>query len=112
MRFDAVDDELTKTLVAALRAGEDSAAYERAREQSQPGPRLPSTEPAVALALLREASADSLGLWIGYADADGRTTRILFYPKRIEGGRAYGSIEGSNVERAFSIHRITGAAVS
>ncbi len=107
-----VDDELTATLVSALRAGEQSAAYERAREQSQPGPRLPSTEPAVALALLREASADSLGLWIGYADADGRTTRILFYPKRIEGGRAYGSIEGSNVERAFSIHRITGAAVS
>ena len=107
-----VDDELTATLVSALRAGEESAAYERAREQSQPGPRLPSTEPAVALALLREASADSLGLWIGYADADGRTTRILFYPKRIEGGRAYGSIEGSNVERAFSIHRITGAAVS
>jgi hypothetical protein len=107
-----VDDELTETLVAALRAGEESAAYERARAQSQPGPRLPSTEPAVALALLREASADSLGIWIGYADADGRTTRILFFPKRIEGGRAYGFVEGTNVERTFSIHRITGAAVS
>jgi len=107
-----VDDELTETLVSALRAGEESAAYELAHAQSQPGPRLPSTEPAVALALLREASADSLGVWIGYADADGRTTRILFYPRRIEGGRAYGSVEGSNVERAFSIHRITGAAVS
>ena len=106
----AVDDELTETLISALRAGEESAAYERARARSQPGPRLPSTEPAVALALLREASADSLGIWIGYADADGRTKRILFYPKRIEGGRAYGSIEGSNVEHVFSIHRITGAA--
>jgi hypothetical protein len=105
-----VDDELTETLISALRAGEEFAAFERAREDSQPGPRLPSTEPAVALALLREASADNTGLWIGYADADGRTTRILFYPKRIEGGRAYGSIEGSDVERAFSIHRITGAA--
>ena len=105
-----VDDELTETLISALRAGEEFAAFERAREESQPGPRLPSTEPAVALALLREASADNTGLWIGYADADGRTTRILFYPKRIEGGRAYGSIEGSEVERAFSIHRITGAA--
>jgi len=107
-----VDDEQTDTLVAALRAGEESAAYERAREQAQPGPRLPSTEPAVALALLREALGDNVGLWIGYADSDGRTTRILFYPKRIEGGRAYGSVEGSNVERAFSIHRITGAASS
>ena len=108
----AVDDELTETLISALRAGEESAAYERERAKSQPGPRLPSTEPAVALALLREASADSLGIWIGYADADGRTKRILFYPKRIEGGRAYGSVEGSNVEHTFSIHRITGAAVS
>ncbi|MDQ1537089.1 MAG: hypothetical protein QOE58_1482, partial [Actinomycetota bacterium] len=107
-----VGEELTETLVSALRAGEESAAYERAHAQSQPGPRLPSTEPAVALALLREALADSLGIWIGYADSDGRTTRILFYPKRIEGGRAYGSVDGSNVERAFSIHRITGAAVS
>jgi len=107
-----VDDEQTETLISALRAGEESAAYEREREQSQPGPRLPSTEPAVALALLREASADSLGVWIGYADGDGRTKRILFYPKRIEGGRAYGSVEGSNVEHTFSIHRITGAAVS
>jgi hypothetical protein len=107
-----VDDELTENLISALRAGEESAAYERARAQSQPGPRLPFTEPAVALALLREASADSLGVWIGYADADGRATRILFYPKRIEGGRAYGSVEGSDVELAFSIHRITGAAVS
>ncbi len=107
-----VDDELTEILISALRAGEESAAYERERAQSQPGPRLPSTEPAVALALLREASADSLGVWIGYADADGRTKRILFYPKRIEGGRAYGSVEGSNVEHTFSIHRITGAAVS
>jgi hypothetical protein len=107
-----VDDELTETLISALRAGEESAAFERERAQSQPGPRLPSTEAAVALALLREASADSLGVWIGYADADGRTKRILFYPKRIEGGRAYGSVEGSNVEHTFSIHRITGAAVS
>ena len=107
-----VDDRQTETLVSALRAGEESAEFERARARSQPGPRLPSTEPAVALALLREASADSLGMWIGYADADGRTKRILFYPKRIEGGRAYGWVEGSNVEHTFSIHRITGAAVS
>ena len=108
----AVDEELTETLISSLRAGEESAAFERARARSQPGPRLPSTEPAVALALLREASADSLGVWIGYADADGRTQRILFYPKRIEGGRAFGSVDGSDVEHAFSIHRITGAAVS
>jgi hypothetical protein len=107
-----INDELTGALVSALRAGEESAAYERARAQSLPGPQLPSTEPAVAIALLSEAAADRLGLWIGYADADGRATRILFYPKRIEGGRVYGFVDGSNIERPFSIHRITGAAAS
>jgi hypothetical protein len=105
-----VDEEFTETLVAALRAGEASADYDRAREESQPGPRLPSTEPAVTLALLRDAAADQHGVWIGYADGEGRATRMLFYPKRIDGGRAVGIVDGSSIERAFSIHRITGAA--
>jgi hypothetical protein len=35
---------------------------------------------------------------------------MLFYPKRIDGGRAVGIVDGSTIERAFSIHRITGAA--
>ena len=105
-----VDEEFTETLVAALRAGEASADYDRAREESQPGPRLPSTEPAVTLALRREAAADQHGVWIGYADGEGRATRMLFYPKRIDGGRAVGIVDGSTIERAFSIHRITGAA--
>ncbi len=105
-----VDEEFTETLVAALRAGEASADYDRAREESQPGPRLPSTEPAVTLALLRDAAADQHGVWIGYADGEGRATRMLFFPQRIDGGRAVGTVDGSNIERAFSIHRITGAA--
>ena len=105
-----VDEEFTETRVAALRAGEASADYDRAREESQPGPRLPSTEPAVTLALLRDAAADQHGVWIGYADGEGRATRMLFYPKRIDGGRAVGIVDGSTIERAFSIHRITGAA--
>ena len=35
---------------------------------------------------------------------------MLFFPQRIDGGRAVGTVDGSNIERAFSIHRITGAA--
>ena len=111
MTLQSVDDELAGTLVAALRAGEEAAAYERARAEGQPGPGpLPATDPTVTLSLLREAAAERDGVWIGYADADGRASRILFYPRRIEGGRAYGTVDGSNVERSFSIHRITGAA--
>ena len=65
----------------------------------------------MTLALLRDAAADQHGVWIGYADGEGRATRMLFYPKRIDGGRAVGIVDGSNIERAFSIHRITGAAL-
>ena len=111
MTVQSVDDELAGALVTALRAGEEAAAYERARAEGQPGPGpLPATDPTVTMALLREAAAERDGVWIGYADADGRASRILFYPRRIEGGRAYGTVDGSNVERSFSIHRITGAA--
>ena len=110
MTTSVVDDEYAASLVSALRAGEESAAFQRTREESLPGPKLPSADPAVTLALLRDAAAEHDGVWIGYADADGRTTRMLFYPRRVEGGRAYGTVDGSNVERAFSVHRITGAA--
>ena len=111
MTIHSVDDELAEALVSALRAGEEAAAYARARDEGQPGPGpLPATDPTVTLALLREAAAERNGVWVGYADADGRTSRILFYPRRIEGGRAYGTVDGSNVERIFSIHRITGVS--
>lgn len=105
-----VDDAFAGTLVATLRAGEDSAAYQRGLDEARPGPALPATEPAVTLALLREAAADHRGVWIGYADADGQAARILFHPGRVDGGRVHGTVEGSTMERSFSIHRITGVA--
>jgi len=80
------------------------------RQEAAPGPRLPSTDPAVTLSLLREAAADRHRVWIGHADAAGKTAKLLFTPRRVEGGRAYGTVAGSAVERSFSVHRITGVA--
>lgn len=105
-----VDDEFTQTLVAALRAGEDSAAYERQRQEARRGPQLPSTDPTTAMALLRDAAADRQAVWVGYTNADGQVRRMLFYPERVEGGRVHGSAEGTS--RTLSIHRITGAAAT
>ncbi|MEO6414134.1 MAG: helicase-associated domain-containing protein [Pedococcus sp.] len=103
----AVDDELVTTMVGALRAGEEAAAYQREQVASRPGPSMPSTDPTTTLAVLRDAAADRQSVWLGYSDADGRVLRILFYPERVEGGRVHGTADGA--ARTLSIHRVTGA---
>jgi hypothetical protein len=103
----AVDDELVTTMVGALRAGEEAAAYQREQVASRPGPSRPSTDPTTTLAVLRDAAADRQSVWLGYSDADGRVLRILFYPERVEGGRVHGTADGA--ARTLSIHRVTGA---
>jgi hypothetical protein len=101
---------VAQALVAALRAGEESAAYQRAQRAARPGPDLPSTDPTTTLAVLRDAAADRQGVWIGYSDAAGGVERLLFYPDRVEGGRVHGTADGA--QRTLSIHRVTGASAS
>jgi hypothetical protein len=103
-----VDDELVATLVGALRAGEEAAAYQREQLASRQGPVLTSTDPTTTLAVLRDAAADRQPVWLGYADADGHVQRLLFYPDRVEGGRVRGLVDG--MARTLSIHRVTGAS--
>jgi len=105
-----VDEVAATSLVRELRAAEEVAELLRVQERDRPGPTLPSTDPTASLALLREAVATARPLWIGYSDREGVVTRHLFWPRRVEAGRAYGLVDGSTVQRAFSIHRITGAA--
>lgn len=103
-----LDEEATTSLIGALRAGEESAAYLRAQRAARPGPYLPSTDPTTTVAILREAAAERQGVWIGYAGAEGQVTRLLLYPERVEGGRVHGTADG--MRRTLSIHRVTGAA--
>jgi hypothetical protein len=103
-----VDDVLVTTLVGALRAGEEAAAYQREQLATRPGPVLTSTDPTTTLAVLRDAAADRQPVWLGYSDADGRVQRLLFYPDRVEGGRVHGLVDGT--ARTLSIHRVTGAS--
>ena len=105
-----VDAELVTTLVGALRAGEEAAAYQREALASRPGPSLPSTDPTTTLAVLRDAAADRQAVWLGYSDSEGTVRRLLFQPERVEGGRVHGSVDGT--ARTLSIHRVTGAAPS
>lgn len=96
--------EATGEIVRQLRAGEEAAAGRPAAGR----PALPHTDPATALAILREAAADQTPVWIGYAGSSGQIERVLFHPESTEGGRVTGSVNGTR--RILSIHRITGAA--
>ena len=78
---------------------------------SRSGPTL-SSSPTDTAHLLREALADSRTLWLGYADANGRTARHLVRPVRLEGGRLYAVSGESASEQLFVVHRITGVALA
>lgn len=105
-----VDEASTTALVAGLRAAEATADERRAEEASRPGPAIPTTDPVVTLALLREALADGHGVWIGVTDRLGATTRHLIHPRRVDGGRVHATDE-SGRERSWSVHRIVGATL-
>ena len=105
-----VDEASTAALVAGLRAAEATADDRRAEEASRPGPAIPTTDPVVTLALLREAMADNHGVWIGVTDRLGATTRHLIHPRRVDGGRVHATDEAGR-ERSWSVHRIVGATL-
>ena len=105
-----VDRAYTQTLVDGLRAAEATADQRRAEDESRPGPRIQAMDPVVTLSLLRDAVADRHGVWIGYSDGHGATSRHLIHPQRVEGGRVRATDESGH-EKSFSVHRITGATL-
>ncbi|GGB43145.1 hypothetical protein GCM10011492_37610 [Flexivirga endophytica] len=107
-RLDAVTSEVIDEVIARARRGETAAA---GRSANGSGPRIPSTDPTVTLAMLQNAAADGSAVWIGYSDPGGVLHRTLFRPQRADGGRVTGSVgKGGSESRTFSIHRITGVA--
>ena len=70
---------------------------------------IPALDPASSAALLREAAADRLPVWLGVTDAVGATRRLLFHPTSIDGGRVGGEVDA--VHQVFSLHRITGVVI-
>jgi hypothetical protein len=105
-----VDHDTTLGLVESLRAAEATADDRRAEHDLRAGPSIPTTDPVVTLALLRDAVAEHHGVWIGLSDQVGITTRLLVHPERVEGGRIWATDDAGR-ERTFSVHRITGATL-
>jgi Helicase conserved C-terminal domain len=97
--------------VQALRAA-DEAAVSRAAARTDSvdvgiPPALPATDPASALALLRDAASARRPVWIGYADAGGHVARRLVEPLSVDAGRITAFDRGSDEVRTFSVHRVT-----
>lgn len=118
-----------RRLVAGLRAGQEVRDRQDAAARSRDdGPSVPAADPAVVLALVREAIARRGAVWIGLADGSGTTRRMLLHPSRIDGGRIHGYVDEQVVAgprrpergaraprgdvRALSLHRISGAVLA
>jgi hypothetical protein len=102
--------------VQALRSADEAAASRAAGRVDVvdvgPPPVLAATDPASALALLRDAAAARRPVWIGYADAGGHVARRLVEPLSVDAGRITAFDRGSEEVRTFSVHRVTGVAAA
>lgn len=103
-----VAPEPTDEVLARLRAGEAAAEHRRGLP-GHDGPTIPALDPASNAALLREAAADRLPVWLGISDSVGATKRMLFHPRSVDGGRVVGEVAA--VPQVFSLHRITGVVI-
>ncbi len=93
---------LINAAVRTLRAGERAEDTKAAGE-------TPRTSTADTMALLNEAMAAELEVWIGYADRSGITTERIVEPLTISGGFLTAFDLRSNEVKTFTIARITGA---
>ncbi len=103
VRTSTVDTDLASRIVTAMRTGEAGRAPHRS------GGLPAATDPTVTQAVLREAAAERVPVWISYADDVGGVQPYLLRPLAVEAGRVRGTVGEQDVPRTFSIHRIRGA---
>lgn len=99
-------EEQARLAVTALRAGDVAARAAR----RAPVTATSRTSTADTLAFLQDAARERRQVWIGYVDAQGRSTSRVVEPRSVEGGfvAAYDYLRGE--DRTFAVHRITGVA--
>ena len=91
-------DPLLDAAVRAIRGGDRAVSLRTGRPTAD------------VLAMLVQAAGSGEALWIGYVDAEGRSTQRVVEPVSVEGGylNAYDHLRGAM--RSFAIHRITGVS--
>ncbi len=98
----ALPPEQAALAVTALRAGDTAS------RASRRAPATPQTTDT--LAFLQEAAREGRQVWIGYVDAQGRSTSRVVEPRSVEGGFVIARDHLRQEDRTFSVHRVTGVA--
>nr|MDP9466180.1 helicase-associated domain-containing protein [Actinomycetota bacterium] len=91
--------------VTALRAGDLAARAAR----RAPVTTTRSTT-ADTLAFLQSAARERRQVWLGYVDAQGRSTSRVVEPRGVEGGYITAWDHLRQEDRTFALHRVTGVA--
>ena len=99
----ALPPEQAKLAVSALRAGD--LASRAARRAPVEVSRSTDT-----LAFLQQAAREGRQVWLGYVDAQGRSTQRVIQPLSVEGGFVTAYDHLRQEDRTFSVHRVTGVA--
>lgn len=104
-------------LVTRLREQNQLTQERRAQGAAAPGTRAPASgrgaaagtsDPLVALGLLREAAADGREVWLEVAGPTGALTRRRVRPLRIDAGRLRAVDVARESELTVAVHRIAG----
>ena len=101
----ALAAEQARLAVGALRAGDLAARAARRAPVT-----TTHTHATDTLAFLQQAAREHRQVWIGYVDAQGRSTSRVVEPRSVEGGYVSAYDHLRQEDRTFSIHRITGVA--
>jgi hypothetical protein len=96
-------EEQAALAVTALRAGDVASRAAR---------RAPVTvsHATDTLAFLQQAAREGRQVWIGYVDAQGRSTSRVVEPRAVEGGFVVAYDHLRQEDRTFAVHRVTGVA--
>jgi predicted DNA-binding transcriptional regulator YafY len=79
-------------------------------EADENAPALVPMDPAGALAVLRDALASRLDVWIGYLEEAGRPVRQIVQPLSVEAGRIRALERATGRIRSYSVHRVIAVA--
>ena len=101
----ALGPEQAALSVTALRAGDLAARAQR----RAPVTTTRSTT-ADVLAFLQTAARERRQVWLGYVDAQGRSTSRVVEPRGVEGGFVTAWDHLRQEDRTFALHRVTGVA--
>lgn len=104
LQVSTVGPEIAGKVVAGMQRGEQARGATDGPATGAPR----GTDPVLTLAMLREAAADRLAVWIGYVDEVGGIQPLLLRPTAVEGGRVRGTAGDQDQPRTFLLHRITG----